>query len=51
MPEREVNVTTKDDKEEIICHLINLSKSSIGKFSKSIFHKVNQQIHLITKVN
>ena len=31
--------------------LINTSKSSIGKISKVILDKINQQIQLITKVN
>ena len=53
--ETEAYITIKDHKEDfpnkISCRLINPSKSSIGKISKGILDKINQQIQLNTNVN
>ena len=45
----------KDNKEDfphkISYHLINPSKSDIGKISKPVLDKVNQKLLLVTEVN
>ena len=55
LQETEAYITIKDHKEnfpnKISRGLINPSKSSIGKISKVILDKINQQIQLITKLN
>ena len=55
MQEDEAYITIKDHKDEfpnkITCHLINPSKSSIGRISKPILDKFNSHILLSRKLN
>ena len=55
MQETEGYITIKDHKEsfpdKIPCHLINPSKSSIGKISKVILDKINNHIQKETSAN
>ena len=55
MQQSESYITVKDHKEDfphkISCSLINPSKSGIGKISKHILDKINQQMRSETEVN
>ena len=55
MQENEAYITVKDHKDEfpnkIPCRLINPSKSSIGKISKIILDKSNENVITLTKMN
>ena len=55
MQETEAYITIKDHKEsfpnKIPCHLINPSKSSVGKISKVILDKINNHIQKETSAN
>lgn len=55
MEESEAYITVKDHKDEfpnkIPCHLINPSKSNLGKISKGILDKINQQFVTSTNIN
>ena len=55
MQETEVYITIKGHKErfpdKIPCHLINPSKSSVGKISKVILDKINNHIQKETSAN
>ena len=55
MQETEAYITIKDHKEsfpnKIPCRLINPSKSSVGKISKVILDKINNNIQKETSVN
>ena len=55
MQKSESYITVKDHKEDfphkISCSLINPSKSGIGKISKHILDKINQQMRSETEVN
>ena len=53
--ENEAYITIKDHKKDfpnkILCRLINLSKSDIGRISKQILDKINLKLTSDTKVN
>ena len=55
MQETEVHITIKGHKErfpdKIPCHLINPSKSSVGKISKVILDEINNHIVKETSAN
>ena len=55
MQESESYITVKDHKEDfphkISCRLINPSKSDIGKISKHVLDKINQNLRSVTEVN
>ena len=55
MQETEVCITIKGHKEsfqdKILCHLINPSKSSVGKISKVILDEINNHIVKETSAN
>ena len=54
MNKSEAFITIKDTKErfpdKIDCRLINPAKSNIGKISKTILDRINDQVRKITKL-